>query len=591
MVHTPIVSLLRLCLTLCVLAPALAYSAVLGIPSSGFTYSGVGVISGWKCEATGPLTLHIYDEAMMLAWDPIPLVYGTERTDVRDAGACASAAVGFVAIWNWGNLGGDGTYTAVVYDNAVEFARSTFTVTTLGEAFVEGASGECTIPDFPAPGESARFAWNQTTQGLVLVPESPSPGPIPSLEFPLRALHASGNYGTNELVIGDWEATGRTGPLIPPDYIAWLQSLHVNWIGLGLSIYYDDSMDSTLERLTAPEFDISFPDDVLRQLLREFRSHEINVYLTLNIDDTEAATAARPVHRDQLGDPGYHETGVPYGSAIQPEFWPWRPDHPDHQRFVAEFWGTYTQQAVHYARIAEEEGVRLYSLGTETDSLFRTRSGGEYWINDFGQELQSMVAQVRAVYSGLLTYDMHYSAIIAADFYGPGSNHLWEDLDLDIVGLSAYFPLTDAAPTRVLSVAELQARYEQIFQQHLLPLAERNPGRPMVFLEYGALDTVEAPADPGNPSGSFQPPVFIDADGNGLDDGRETQANMFQALLNTMGRHPGILNGAFFWDNWVSSEEIWQDDGYWVGTRTFSIRGRPLAEAVVRRAYEGYKNQ
>ena len=94
-------ALLRLCLTLCVLAPALAYSAVLGIPSSGFTYSGVGVISGWKCEATGPLTVHIYDEAMMLAWDPIPLVYGTERTDVRDAGACARADVGFVAIWNW----------------------------------------------------------------------------------------------------------------------------------------------------------------------------------------------------------------------------------------------------------------------------------------------------------------------------------------------------------------------------------------------------------------------------------------------------------------------------------------------------------
>ena len=177
------------------------------------------------------------------------------------------------------------------------------------------------------------------------------------------------------------------------------------------------------------------------------------------------------------------------------------------------------------------------------------------------------------------------------DFYGPGSNHLWEDLDLDIVGISAWFPLVDSRPTTVLSVDRLQASYEQIFQQHLIPLAARNPGRPIVFLEYGALDTVEGPAEPGNASGAYQPPVFIDADGNGLDDGRETQANMFQALLNTMAQHPGILNGAFFWDNWMASEDIWQDDGFWVGTRTFGIRGRRLAEEVVRSAYEGYKNR
>ena len=40
-----------------------------------------------------------------------------------------------------------------------------------------------------------------------------------------------------------------------------------------------------------------------------------------------------------------------------------------------------------------------------------------------------------------------------------GSNHLWEDLDLDIVGISAYFPLIDYRPTTVLSVAELQGGF------------------------------------------------------------------------------------------------------------------------------------
>ncbi len=175
--------LLRLCIAVVLLAPTLAYSAVLGIPSSGFTYSGVGVVSGWKCETNGPLTAHIYDEDMMLAWPtPIPLVYGTERTDVLDAGACDSADVGFVAIWNWGNLGGDGTYTAVAYDSGEEFARSTFEVATFGTDFLKNVSGECRVPDFPMPGESTLLAWNEATQHFEVVPECPS-GFAPADQF------------------------------------------------------------------------------------------------------------------------------------------------------------------------------------------------------------------------------------------------------------------------------------------------------------------------------------------------------------------------------------------------------------------------
>ena len=56
----------------------------------------------------------------------------------------------------------------------------------------------------------------------------------------------------------------------------------------------------------------------------------------------------------------------------------------------------------------------MYFLGTETDRLFRTRSAGDCWINDFGRELRSMTSSVRAVY-GLLAYDTHYSTIMDAD--------------------------------------------------------------------------------------------------------------------------------------------------------------------------------
>ena len=129
-------------------------------PGRGTTMSGVGVISGWKCDA-GELTVRFNGGA------PLPLLYGSVRTDVRDAGACPSAEVGFVALWNWGNLG-DGQHTAVVYDDGREFARSTFRVVTTGEAFLPDVEGQCVVPDFPAPGENALFTWTTGTQHLEL---------------------------------------------------------------------------------------------------------------------------------------------------------------------------------------------------------------------------------------------------------------------------------------------------------------------------------------------------------------------------------------------------------------------------------------
>jgi hypothetical protein len=352
-------------------------------------------------------------------------------------------------------------------------------------------------------------------------------------------------------------------------------------------------MDSTVERVYSSDVDIpTFTDEALRQLIREFRNHGIDVYLTLAFEADKAETAARPVRRWQLGDPAPpHTGGVPPDDPnifglISPQFWPWRPDHPDHRRFVAEFWATYTQQAVHFARIAEDEGVRLYSLGTETDRLFRTRPGS-YMTNDFGRELRSMVQSVRAVYSGLLTYDMHYDVLTASHFYGSGSGagHLWEDLDLDIIGISAWFPLTDSRPSTVLSVENFQTRYRQIFQNLLIPLANRNPDRPIVFTEYGAMDVIETPQKPGDTSAQNRRFIFTDWNGNGLDDGRETQANIYQALINTIAQYPGIVNGVFYWDNWITSDEQWAR--YWARRRTYAIRDKP-AEEIVRSAYASY---
>ena len=61
----------RLYLGLLILAPALTQAATLEIPGTGSNLSGIGVISGWKCEATA-ITVVIDDGT------PIPMLHGSE---------------------------------------------------------------------------------------------------------------------------------------------------------------------------------------------------------------------------------------------------------------------------------------------------------------------------------------------------------------------------------------------------------------------------------------------------------------------------------------------------------------------------------
>ena len=165
----------RLCFGLLILIAVPAQAAFLDIPGNGSTLSGIGVISGWKCEAKGDITVR-FDEDERLT---VAMVYGSERGDTKETPAgepiCGDTNNGFLAIFNWALLGA-GDHTAVAYDNGVEFARSTFAVGTLGEEFVQGASAEVRVEDFPSPGESVLLVWNEASQHFEVVPESPSKG-------------------------------------------------------------------------------------------------------------------------------------------------------------------------------------------------------------------------------------------------------------------------------------------------------------------------------------------------------------------------------------------------------------------------------
>lgn len=91
--------------------------------------------------------------------------YGTSRTDTKEA--CGDSDNGFGLLWNWNNLN-DGQHTVRALADRVEFAWSTFTVTTLGENFVRGLQGKAMLEDFPTAGQAVTVEWQETQQNPVI---------------------------------------------------------------------------------------------------------------------------------------------------------------------------------------------------------------------------------------------------------------------------------------------------------------------------------------------------------------------------------------------------------------------------------------
>ena len=152
---------------------------VLENPGPGSYQSGVGVISGWMCEAE-KIEI-IFDDNETDRWR---VGYGTRRTDTQDA--CGDTNNGFGLLFNW-NLLGDGEHTVVAFVDGEEFGRATVTVTTVGEGeekeFLRGVGGTFTLPEFPRVEDAVKVQWQEAQQNFVIIArelrdDEDGPGPL-----------------------------------------------------------------------------------------------------------------------------------------------------------------------------------------------------------------------------------------------------------------------------------------------------------------------------------------------------------------------------------------------------------------------------
>ncbi len=158
-------------------------------PAPGSFQSGIGLISGWICNASR-VEIDVDGRGTFEA------AYGTGRGDTQTP--CGDVNNGFGLLVNW-NLLGNGTHSVRILADGKEVANSTFTVATLGLGeFPRGLGGAFLLPDFPQAGKTTRVQWDERAQNFVVTnPSGSSPGggrnnPGSTLENPAPGSFQSG---------------------------------------------------------------------------------------------------------------------------------------------------------------------------------------------------------------------------------------------------------------------------------------------------------------------------------------------------------------------------------------------------------------
>lgn len=229
-----------------------------------------------------------------------------------------------------------------------------------------------------------------------------------------------------------------------------------------------------------------------------------------------------------------------------PESWPGAIAMANDADWDAWF-ASYREFLLHYARLAERLDIDALAVGTE---LHRTATARP-------QAWRDLIAQVRAVYSGQLTYAANWDAEFEEIAF-------WDALDW--IGIQAYFPLTTRErPT----TEELVAGW----RSHLPALAalHRRTGRPILFTEIGYRSVAGAAIAP------WQWPE--EATGEAVD--LATQARCYQAFFEVVWPEPWLA-GAYFWKWYPRAKAHWESS--W--ETDFTPQGKP-AEEVLRRYYHG----
>jgi hypothetical protein len=298
-----------------------------------------------------------------------------------------------------------------------------------------------------------------------------------------------------------WTRDAYAGPAVAAQ-LAALKEGGVEWIAL-TPRWLQAERDSTK---VAPHPELSPSDASLRAVIAAARALGLQVFLKPQLD---------------LVGPGWRGE-IAFRS--EPD---WRVWFQSYRTFI-----------LHYAALAEEERVSLFSVGVELDA---TRHREADW--------RELVQTVRAHYAGPLVY---------AANWGRERDIRWWDA-LDYAGVDAYFPVANSPEP---SAAEVAAGWRPHVRE-LKKWAER-VGKPVLLTEIGYRSARNAGRSPFEWQ-LQQPPSPAQ------------QALLYRAALGSFWREPWLAG--FYWWQWdvEPPRDPARDTGY-------TPQGKP-AWSVLREYY------
>lgn len=215
----------------------------------------------------------------------------------------------------------------------------------------------------------------------------------------------------------------------------------------------------------------------------------------------------------------------------------------------SEWFASYREFILHYARVAQANGVEEFSVGTE---LVGTSKRTADW--------RALIRAVRQEYTGLVTYSANHSGEeVQVRFWN----------DVDFIGVNVFYHITNyRTPTM-----------EQILEGWRLPVRQLTnlhnayPKRPIIFTEVGYPSKDLASVWPWN----WQRTGALDL---------EEQALLYQGLFATWWYHPDRewFRGMFIW-NWLPQPD--QGGPY---DANYTPHGKP-AEEILKFYYQKEKAQ
>ncbi|GGG37664.1 hypothetical protein GCM10011344_43140 [Dokdonia pacifica] len=124
---------------------------------------------------------------------------------------------------------------------------------------------------------------------------------------------------------------------------------------------------------------------------------------------------------------------------LKPQLWIWRGEYTGYLKMeTEENWKaletSYEAFILDYAKLAQETGTSIFSIGTELEQFVANRPA--FW--------ESLIKKIKAVYKGKLTYASNWDEYKRVPF--------WDQMDY--VGVDAYFPLSEMQTPSVKSVID-----------------------------------------------------------------------------------------------------------------------------------------